>query len=118
MIRSPATRTCTLRLHSHPLSLTGFSTLSHTPRPALVLMPGLPAGSYHANCYLVAQEVGVERFFNDPAQDGVPDLGEVLREHRLRPVAVLLTPGHIDHVWSVAPVCGAPGVPAWIHPDD
>ena len=45
-------------------------------------------------------------------------LDAVLERHRLTPAAVLLTHGHLDHVWSVAPVCGARGVPAWIHPDD
>jgi glyoxylase-like metal-dependent hydrolase (beta-lactamase superfamily II) len=33
-------------------------------------------------------------------------------------VAVLLTHGHLDHTFSVAPVCGAKGIPAFIHPGD
>ena len=31
---------------------------------------------------------------------------------------MLLTHGHLDHTFSVVPVCGAKDVPAWIHPDD
>ena len=50
---------------------------------------------------------------------GVEDqLDALLREHDLEPVAVLLTHGHIDHTFSVTPVCGARGIPAYIHPDD
>jgi glyoxylase-like metal-dependent hydrolase (beta-lactamase superfamily II) len=33
-------------------------------------------------------------------------------------VAVLLTHGHLDHTFSVTPVCGARNIPAWIHPGD
>jgi hydroxyacylglutathione hydrolase len=54
----------------------------------------------------------------DPGQDAEPGINELLAEHRLRPAAVLLTHGHIDHVWSVAPVCDAKGIPAYIHPRD
>jgi glyoxylase-like metal-dependent hydrolase (beta-lactamase superfamily II) len=54
----------------------------------------------------------------DPGQDAEAGIEELLREHRLKPVAVVLTHGHIDHMWSVAPVCGARDVPAFIHPGD
>jgi hydroxyacylglutathione hydrolase len=83
-----------------------------------VLVAGFPAGSFAANCYVVAPAPGQECVVIDPGQDAVPGLDEVLREHRLKPVAVLLTHGHIDHIWSVVPVCGARDVPAYIHPDD
>jgi glyoxylase-like metal-dependent hydrolase (beta-lactamase superfamily II) len=54
----------------------------------------------------------------DPGQDAVGDLTELLHEHRLQPAAVVLTHGHLDHMWSVTPVCGAHDVPAYIHPAD
>jgi glyoxylase-like metal-dependent hydrolase (beta-lactamase superfamily II) len=83
-----------------------------------VLVAGFPAGSFAANCYLVAPAAGEECVIIDPGQDAAPGVDELVREHRLKPVAVILTHGHIDHVWSVAPVCGARNVPAFIHPDD
>ena len=54
----------------------------------------------------------------DPGEDAAAGIDDLVREFRLKPVAVLLTHGHIDHVWSVAPVCGARDVPAYIHPGD
>lgn len=83
-----------------------------------MLIDGFPAGSFQANCYVVAPAAGEECVIVDPGQDAVQGLDDMLREHRLKPVAVLLTHGHLDHVWSVAPVCGARDVPAWIHPED
>jgi hydroxyacylglutathione hydrolase len=83
-----------------------------------VLVAGFPAGSFAANCYVVAPEAGAECVIIDPGEDAAGGIDDVLREHRLKPVAVLLTHGHLDHVWSVAPVCGAKDVPAWIHPGD
>jgi hydroxyacylglutathione hydrolase len=83
-----------------------------------VLIAGFPAGSFVTNCYVVAPDAGEECVIIDPGQDAVPRLDDVLREHRLKPVAVILTHGHLDHIWSVAPVCGARNVPAFIHPDD
>lgn len=83
-----------------------------------MLIAGFPAGSFQTNCYVLAPDAGEECLVIDPGQDAVEDLDDLLREHRLKPVAVLLTHGHFDHTWSVVPVCGARDVPAWIHPAD
>jgi hydroxyacylglutathione hydrolase len=83
-----------------------------------VLITGFPAAAFGTNCYVVAPEAGAECVVVDPGIGVVDQLDDVLAEHRLQPVAVLLTHGHIDHTFSVTPVCGARGVPAYLHPDD
>jgi glyoxylase-like metal-dependent hydrolase (beta-lactamase superfamily II) len=54
----------------------------------------------------------------DPGYDADEALDDVLAEHRLHPVAVLLTHGHFDHTFAVVPVCEAHGIAAYIHPAD
>ena len=83
-----------------------------------MLIAGFPAGSWAANCYVVATGPGSECVVVDPGQDAAPGVAEIVREHRLKPVAVLLTHGHIDHMWSVTPVAGTYDATAWIHPSD
>jgi hydroxyacylglutathione hydrolase len=83
-----------------------------------MLIAGFPAGSFAANCYIVAPEPGAECLIIDPGQDAEAGIEELVVEYRLQPVAVLATHGHIDHIWSVAPVCGARNIPAYIYPDD
>jgi glyoxylase-like metal-dependent hydrolase (beta-lactamase superfamily II) len=83
-----------------------------------VLVVGFPAGPWGTNCYLVAPAAGEQCVIVDPGKDAMPGIEETVREHGLSPAAVLLTHGHIDHVWSVVPVCGARGIPAYLHPDD
>jgi hydroxyacylglutathione hydrolase len=83
-----------------------------------VLIAGFPAGSFAANCYLLAIAPGEECLIIDPGQDAEQGIEEIIERYRLRPVAVLATHGHIDHIWSIAPVCGARGIPAYIHPAD
>lgn len=83
-----------------------------------MLVAGFPAGSFQTNCYVAATGPGEACVVVDPGQDAVEPLEALLAEHRLTPVAVLLTHGHFDHTFSVAPVCDGHDVPAWIHPDD
>jgi glyoxylase-like metal-dependent hydrolase (beta-lactamase superfamily II) len=83
-----------------------------------VLIAGFPAGPWATNCYVAATGPGAECIVVDPGKDAAEGVAELVREHRLKPVAVLLTHGHIDHMWSVAPVAGSYDSTAWIHPAD
>lgn len=83
-----------------------------------MLVAGFPAGSLAANCYVVAPGPGEECVVIDTGQDASDGLDEIVKEHRLKPIAVLLTHGHFDHTLSVVPVCGARDIPTYIHPDD
>lgn len=83
-----------------------------------MLIAGFPAGAWGTNCYVVAPAAGEECVIIDPGHQATQGVEDMLDKHRLKPVAVVLTHGHIDHVASVVPVCGAHDVPAWIHPED
>jgi glyoxylase-like metal-dependent hydrolase (beta-lactamase superfamily II) len=83
-----------------------------------VLIAGFPAGPWGTNCYVVATGPGTECVVIDPGKDAADGVAEVVREHRLKPVSVLVTHGHIDHMWCVAPVSGTYDATAWIHPAD
>jgi hydroxyacylglutathione hydrolase len=83
-----------------------------------VLIAGFPAGPWAANCYVVATGPGSECVVVDPGKDAVDGIAEIVRQHRLKPVSVLLTHGHIDHVWCVVPVAGTYDATAWLHPSD
>ena len=83
-----------------------------------MLIAGFPAGPWGTNCYVAATGPGSECVVVDPGKDAAPGVAEVVREHRLKPVAVLVTHGHIDHMWCVAPVAGSYDAIAWIHPAD
>jgi glyoxylase-like metal-dependent hydrolase (beta-lactamase superfamily II) len=83
-----------------------------------VLIAGFPAGPWGTNCYVVATGPGQECVVVDPGKDATSGVAEVVREHRLKPVAVLVTHGHVDHMWCVTPVAGTYDATAYIHPRD
>ncbi|GAB3020121.1 hydrolase [Nocardioides flavus (ex Wang et al. 2016)] len=83
-----------------------------------MFIAGFPAGPWGTNCYVVATGPGSECVVIDPGKDSAAGVDQVVREHRLKPVSVLVTHGHVDHMWCVAPVAGTYDATAWIHPAD
>ena len=84
----------------------------------IVLLTGFPAGMLACNCYVLARRAGSDAIIVDPGQRAMGTLRRILDENRLTPAAVLLTHGHIDHIWSAQKVADSYGCPAFIHPAD
>jgi hydroxyacylglutathione hydrolase len=83
-----------------------------------VLVAGFPSAAFGTNVYVVAPAAGEQCVVVDPGIEVSAGVDALLREHRLEPVAVLLTHGHLDHTFSVVPVGSRRGLPAYIHPGD
>ncbi len=71
-----------------------------------MLIAGFPAGAWGTNCYLVAPAAGEECVIIDPGHQAADGVAEAVRKHRLKPVAVVLTHGHID-TWPRSSRCAA-----------
>ena len=52
------------------------------------------------------------------SRDGVSQLTGFLKENGLVPEAILLTHGHFDHVWGVAPLLDLYSISVYMHPSD
>ncbi|MFA5890933.1 MAG: MBL fold metallo-hydrolase [Actinomycetota bacterium] len=83
-----------------------------------MIVEGFTSGVFQSNTYVLAAAAGQSAVVVDPGQDAAGTVAERLAEHGLRLEAVLLTHGHVDHIWSAKEVCDAAGVPAFIHPAD
>lgn len=77
------------------------------------------APMFATNCWILAAEKGSECIIVDP---GMPDISAeiemIIEEEGLKPVAVLLTHGHLDHTFSVIPLADGYDIPAYIHSED
>lgn len=83
-----------------------------------MLITGFPAGMLACNCYVLAPRQGADAIVVDPGQRAMGPLRQILDDNRLTPAAVLLTHGHIDHMWSAQKVADTYGCPTFIHPAD
>jgi glyoxylase-like metal-dependent hydrolase (beta-lactamase superfamily II) len=84
-----------------------------------MLVTSFIAPMFATNCWVIAPGAGQECIIVDP---GMPDISHeitaLVAEHGLKPVATLITHGHLDHTFSVVPVCDGYGIPAYIHSED
>lgn len=83
-----------------------------------MLITGFPAGLLQCNCYVLAERPGADAIIVDPGQRAMGQLRQILDKNRLTPAAVLITHGHIDHMWSAQKVSDTFGCPTYIHPED
>jgi hydroxyacylglutathione hydrolase len=83
-----------------------------------VLIASFPTGPWQTNTYVVATAPGTECVVIDPGLGAEAGVRELTAEHRLKPVAVMLTHGHLDHMFSVTPLCRSHDAVCWVHPAD
>ena len=85
----------------------------------LMLVDSFAAKMYATNCWVLASEPGTECVVIDP---GMPDvssqLEEILTRHKLKPVAIIATHGHLDHTFSIQPIADGYKIPTYIHSQD
>jgi hydroxyacylglutathione hydrolase len=74
---------------------------------------------FATNCWVIAPATGQECIIVDP---GMPDISHeimaLVAEHGLKPVAALITHGHLDHTFSVKPLADGYDIPTYIHSED
>ena len=84
-----------------------------------MLVRSFPAPMFATNCWIIAPSEGSECIIVDP---GMPDISRdiemIIEEHKLKPVAALLTHGHLDHTFSITPLADGYDIPAYIHSED
>jgi len=87
-----------------------------------MLVERIVAPYFATNCWILSTGAGNECAIVDPGI-AVPDLAQRIigrcDELRLKPVAILITHGHLDHTFSLVPLAREGGVStSYVHPAD
>ncbi len=84
-----------------------------------MLIRSFVAPMFATNCWIIASAKGSECIIVDPGMTDISaEVEMIIEEEGLKPVAALLTHGHLDHTFSVKPLADGYGIPAYIHPED
>lgn len=87
-----------------------------------MIVDAVQAQFFATNCWILAPHRNSEAILVDPGIGSGEWMLERIREHlnrhNLKPIAVLITHGHLDHTFSLLPLATGYGIPAMIHPLD
>ncbi|WP_370325117.1 MBL fold metallo-hydrolase [Euzebya sp.] len=78
----------------------------------------LTLGMWQANCYVVGDLERGAAFVIDPGQGGDGPVQQVLADRGVTCEAILLTHGHLDHLWAVPELVRELDVEVRMHHDD
>lgn len=76
-----------------------------------------PSGPLSTNAYVVSVATK-EAMIIDPALGSEPYLSQYLREEGLKPIKILITHSHWDHIGDAAKLKKIYHIPIYIHPED
>jgi hydroxyacylglutathione hydrolase len=77
----------------------------------------LPVGMLQCNCHIVGDPKTHDAIVIDPGDDAEKIL-EILKRHRLKVSAIVITHAHIDHVIGLHRMQQATNAPVYMHADD
>lgn len=84
-----------------------------------MLIRSYVAPMFATNCWVIAAAKGSECIIVDPGMTDISaEIEMIVAEEGLKPVAALLTHGHLDHTFSVKPLADGYGISAYIHSED
>lgn len=86
-----------------------------------MIVESILANAFATNCWILSGQGSGQALIVDPGI-GTPYLRDAItqrcRELGVHPVAAFITHGHLDHMFSVAPLCASAALPAMIHSAD
>jgi glyoxylase-like metal-dependent hydrolase (beta-lactamase superfamily II) len=91
--------------------------LDFMPQTENLIHEILPVGMLQCNCHIIGDPRTLEALVIDPGDDADRIL-EIIRRHKLKVRAIVITHTHIDHVAGLRSIHQATGAPVYMHPDD
>lgn len=86
-----------------------------------MLIESIVAPYFETNCWIIAPSKGSECFIVDPGMAQphlVASIKERVNKFNLKPIAIVVTHGHLDHTFSVLPFAQEYKIPTLIHSMD